>query len=415
MALQQLLGVSTLKGKSGDVAVSSLEGKTLMLYFSAHWCGPCRGFTPKLSAFYKTMKAKRDDFEVVFVSGDRSESEFTGYFGEHPWLAIPYSEKKSMSKLNKKFKVQGIPSLVIVDKDGELITDSGVEKVSMNTDGTGFPWKPRTLYEILAAAKMTAKDGSVITVDDLKKRDAIALYFSAHWCPPCKAFTPVLVSVYKKLAAAGKNMEFIFVSSDRDPGSYTEYYNEMPWATVAYGDKNINELKSLCEVQGIPSLVTVNGANGKMINTSARGGASSDPEGAEFPWAPMQLGACNKFSAEDIVVDCLNSSMCVILNANSAPNKGTAIAEFTKAAEKFHSEINKDSDDPVRFFVVDSPEGQDLFGRVVSAVGTSVAKPGAAEILSINLQNDRAKATMTGEISATLVFDHAVAFKTSQD
>ena len=35
----------------------------------------------------------------------------------------------------------------------------------------------------------------------------LGLYFSAHWCPPCKAFTPKLVETYNKVKAAGKQLE----------------------------------------------------------------------------------------------------------------------------------------------------------------------------------------------------------------
>ncbi len=28
--------------------------------------------------------------EIVFISNDRSESEFASYFSEMPWLALPY-------------------------------------------------------------------------------------------------------------------------------------------------------------------------------------------------------------------------------------------------------------------------------------------------------------------------------------
>jgi len=64
------------------------------LYFSAHWCPPCRGFTPELDKFYKQIKKKVGDmFEIVFVSSDRSEEEWKNYFAEMPWLAIPFSAR----------------------------------------------------------------------------------------------------------------------------------------------------------------------------------------------------------------------------------------------------------------------------------------------------------------------------------
>jgi len=64
------------------------------LYFSAHWCPPCRGFTPELVKFYQVVKQKfGDKLEIVFVSSDRSESDWKGYFSEMPWLAIPFSAR----------------------------------------------------------------------------------------------------------------------------------------------------------------------------------------------------------------------------------------------------------------------------------------------------------------------------------
>ena len=36
------------------------------------------------------------------------------------------------------------------------------------------------------------KDGEVKTSEALTNKTAIALYFSAHWCPPCRGFTPQL-------------------------------------------------------------------------------------------------------------------------------------------------------------------------------------------------------------------------------
>ena len=63
------------------------------IYFSAHWCPPCRNFTPKLATFYENCKKMENILEIIFVSSDRDEEGFEEYFGEMPWLALPYDSK----------------------------------------------------------------------------------------------------------------------------------------------------------------------------------------------------------------------------------------------------------------------------------------------------------------------------------
>merc|ERR1711963_681314 len=48
-------GKSLIKADgSSQSAESALAGKEIiMFYFSAHWCPPCRGFTPMLKDFYE--------------------------------------------------------------------------------------------------------------------------------------------------------------------------------------------------------------------------------------------------------------------------------------------------------------------------------------------------------------------------
>ena len=59
-AFVSLLG-ETLKSKDGTVKTAdAIKDKYVAVYFSAHWCPPCRGFTPKLSEWYtKDLKTKR--------------------------------------------------------------------------------------------------------------------------------------------------------------------------------------------------------------------------------------------------------------------------------------------------------------------------------------------------------------------
>merc|ERR1712107_854810 len=65
------------------------------------------------------------------------------YFGEQPWLALDYSDRKRKDQLSSLCKVEGIPSFVIFDKDGTLITRDGRAAVSGDPTGDEFPWYPK--------------------------------------------------------------------------------------------------------------------------------------------------------------------------------------------------------------------------------------------------------------------------------
>ena len=225
MALVKLLG-ETLKTKDGEVSTAeALKGKqAVALYFSAHWCPPCRGFTPKLAEAYQGLVAAGKSFEIIFVSSDREESAFEEYFGEQPWLALPYAERKLKAALSKKFKVSGIPSLIILDGEtGELITKDGREAVMEDLKGENFPWMPPTVWELTGDEFMSGDE--TVELSALRgEGKVVGLYFSAHWCPPCKAFTPLLVETYNKIKAAGKELEVVFVSSDKDMGQFQEVH-----------------------------------------------------------------------------------------------------------------------------------------------------------------------------------------------
>ena len=70
--------------------------------------------------------------EVVFVSRDNDDATFKDYYATMPWTALPFSEKNARETLQKKFNISGIPTLVILDTDGQSIT----------TDGTHPPKNP---------------------------------------------------------------------------------------------------------------------------------------------------------------------------------------------------------------------------------------------------------------------------------
>ena len=54
---ENLPGVDQVITKGGNLPLHDvLDGyKFYAIYFSAHWCPPCRGFTPMLTEFYNTV------------------------------------------------------------------------------------------------------------------------------------------------------------------------------------------------------------------------------------------------------------------------------------------------------------------------------------------------------------------------
>mmetsp|Transcript_20257 Transcript_20257/g.36762 ORF Transcript_20257/g.36762 Transcript_20257/m.36762 type:complete len:155 (+) Transcript_20257:58-522(+) len=142
-AFVELLGPELLSTSGRSVSTAAaLEGKAAVaLYFSAHWCPPCRGFTPKLAEWYqKDLKAK--GLEVVFISSDKEEGAFKEYFSQMPWLALPYKERELKESLGGQFRVRGIPTLIILDEEANVIRKDGREAVSDDPTGEEFPWTP---------------------------------------------------------------------------------------------------------------------------------------------------------------------------------------------------------------------------------------------------------------------------------
>ena len=137
--LAEMLPEKLLDSKGEEVSRDELAGKTVGFYFSAHWCPPCRTFTPSLVKFRDTNK---EDFEVVFVSSDKSPAAQMGYMKETnmKWFTMQHRSKEA-NDLAKKFGVRGIPALIIVSPEGETITKNGRGDVSSNPKGALAAWQ----------------------------------------------------------------------------------------------------------------------------------------------------------------------------------------------------------------------------------------------------------------------------------
>ena len=134
--MEDLFGTDPVISKTGEVnpqdALSS--AKVVCVYFSMHNCPPCREFTPLLASLYTEFNESEKQIEVVFVSGDKTQEEFDKYYAEQPWIALPRGDKR-LPNLAKKFEVKGVPRLVVLKKDGTVINNSAVQKVTEEGPG----------------------------------------------------------------------------------------------------------------------------------------------------------------------------------------------------------------------------------------------------------------------------------------
>jgi nucleoredoxin len=137
-------------------------------------------------------------------------------------------------------------------------------------------------------ATLLTKSGPKPTSEVLANKRAVGLYFSAHWCPPCRGFTPVLAQFYKDLQKQDPDaLEIIFVSSDQDDGSFNEYYGEMPWTSVIFGAEEGDSLGQRFGVRGIPSFQICDPTTGKVVDADGRStvmNGKSDPKAASSRW-----------------------------------------------------------------------------------------------------------------------------------
>jgi len=217
------------------------------------------------------------------------------------------------------------------------ITKEGRDAVMKDPTGEKLPWYPPSAAE---KAKLILDN---IGTDLLAKTGGkpIGLYFSAHWCPPCRGFTPKLAEWYKD--GLKDKMEIIFVSSDRDEASFSDYFKEMPWLALPFDKREAKEaLSSACGVEGIPSFAVIN-PDGTIITTDGRSKVAGDPKAESFPegWLPQPFNDVNDDPSP------LNEEQCLILLGGTSDSE----AAVKSIAEQYYAKAGKDVESmPIRFF-----------------------------------------------------------------
>lgn len=113
--------VPTLDGK-GEVCLSALKGKPVLVDAWASWCGPCKAALPKLLAIHQEYSAK--GLQVVSLSLDTPQKKDAA-IQEVEKLKLPWAQGWDSAAFEgqyaKAYLVHAIPNYLLVDAEGRIV------------------------------------------------------------------------------------------------------------------------------------------------------------------------------------------------------------------------------------------------------------------------------------------------------
>ena len=112
--LKKYDGLTFLDGKNAELNLDEHGGKLILLNFWATWCAPCKEEMPHLDK----LKAKFKNLEIIPINiADEELTKSKEFFEELNIYNLEIFYGPSI-ELAKQFKLRGIPTTVIIDKEG---------------------------------------------------------------------------------------------------------------------------------------------------------------------------------------------------------------------------------------------------------------------------------------------------------
>merc|ERR1711971_520602 len=119
-----------------------------------------------------------------------------------PWLALDSKLRDEKDELSNHFGIEGIPSLIIVDKDGSVINKEGRTALSSDPTGAEFPWYPKPVGTV---------ENDVNCVNDTPTVIAFCENDAAAQSAADAAMTPIVKPILDADKATGDDPEMCFL------------------------------------------------------------------------------------------------------------------------------------------------------------------------------------------------------------
>jgi peroxiredoxin len=101
---------------AGELSLSGLAGKVVLLDFWASWCAPCQTSMPQLEALRKEFAAER--FELVGVNVDRDAGAARKLIDKHG-IGYPNASDPG-GGLPARFGLETMPTAYLIDGEGVI-------------------------------------------------------------------------------------------------------------------------------------------------------------------------------------------------------------------------------------------------------------------------------------------------------
>jgi peroxiredoxin len=106
--------LNTLDGRA--VSLADFRGQPVLINFWATWCPPCLEETPELAAAYDALKERGVAF--IGIGMQDETAKLRQFVDDH---RVPYTiVEDPLGKVGGQYRVLGMPTTFIVDKDGLL-------------------------------------------------------------------------------------------------------------------------------------------------------------------------------------------------------------------------------------------------------------------------------------------------------
>lgn len=109
--------------KGGKTSLESLKGKYVYIDIWATWCEPCLKEIPSLQKVEEQYKNKNIEFVSISIDALKHQEKWNKFVIEKQLGGIQLlAENEWDSKFLKEYNVQGVPTFILIDPDGNIVS-----------------------------------------------------------------------------------------------------------------------------------------------------------------------------------------------------------------------------------------------------------------------------------------------------